>query len=317
MLPASAVRAPTSMKRTNLVFAVLLPFAVLGAWAQEAGKAAPVPPQADPIDEIVAAMRAAEQRAKSFRIELSTTGQMPGGLELSTKGTLHVLRGAQPALHSLFEFRFADGLGGRMESAQTSTGVVLFEDDPAFGELFLHVDPTTVADLEWAGVVLERADLPGMADSRAVAPLGSSMVADLRRQFTLAALGKKERNGEAGTWLGGPRRAGLDDQDPDLPLADRVELFVRTADRALLEVRHLQGEKVLQHLVVASVQVDLEIPAKVFTVDGRGQRLREVQQHLPMWDQIEQLLQRAEAKAAEGRKEGEPSAEPVVRPSRR
>ena len=44
-----------------------------------------------------------------------------------------------------------------------------------------------------------------------------------------------------------------------------------------------------------------------FTVDGRGVRLRGVQEHAPMWEQIEQAVQRAEDKSADG----------VVRPSRR
>ncbi len=147
--------------------------------------------------------------------------------------------------------------------------------------------------------MLQRSDLPGMADSRTMAPLGSAMVADLRRQFTLAVTTRTDRNGEPGQWLAGPRRAGLDDQDPELPLADRVELFVRGRDQALLEVRHLQGDKVLQQITVTQLQVDVDIPAKTFVVDGRGQRRREAQQHLPMWDQIEQVLRQAEAKSAD------------------
>lgn len=303
------------MKRTNLVFAALLPLTASPGVGQEPAAPAPVAPQADPIDGIVAAIRTAEQRAKSFRLEISSKGRLPGGLELSTKGVLHVLRGTQPALHSAFEFAFADGLAGRMESAQTSSGIVIFEDDPAFGELYLHVDPTTVADLEWAGLVLQRSDLPGMQDSRGMAPLGSAMAADLARQFVLEVTPRPDRNGEAGRWLAGPRRAGLDDQDPELPLADRVELFVRASDSALLEVRHLQGDKVLQQITVERVQVDVEIPAKTFTVDGRGQRLREVQQHLPMWDQIEQILRQAEVKSAD--LAAQKGGEAEVRPSKR
>lgn len=302
------------MNRTEVVAAFALSCLVGVASAQEPPKGPPAAAQADPIDGIVAAMRDAERRAKSFRLEISTQGQLPGGLELTTKGVLHVLRGAQPAVHSAVEFTFADGLSGRMESAQTKTGIVLFEDDPAAGELFLHIDPATVADLEWAGGVLERADLPGMADARAAAPLGSAMVADLRRHFTLAVGERKEREGEAGRWLAGPRAVGVEDKDPDVPVADKVELFVRDADHALLEVRHLLGNKVVQHLVVKRVEVDIELPEKTFAVDGGGQRLREVQQHAPMWSQIEQLLRQAEAKAAD--KTGG-KAEPEVRPSRR
>lgn len=163
-----------------------------------------------------------------------------------------------------------------------------------------------VADLEWAGAVLERADLPGMADSRAAAPLGSAMLAGLQRHFDLAVTDRRERGGEAGRWLAGARRAGIEDQDTELPQADRVELFVRDRDHALLEVAQLQGDKPLQRIVVQRLEVDVDVPAATFEVDGRGQRLRDVQQHLPMWDQIQQVLRQAEAKAPDG--EVRPSA---------
>lgn len=295
------------MKRTILVLAV---GAFLGARQAGCQQPAAVPDaaaQAGPIDEIVAAMRAAEQRLGSVVVDLSTTGNLPGGVALNTRGTLHVLRGAQPALHSLVEFSFADGLGGRAEWGQTAAGIVLYEENPSFGELYLRFDPTVVADLEWAGAVLERADLPGMVDRRAQSPLGSAMVADLQRHFDLAPTDRRDRDGEAGRWLAGPRRAGLEDQDTELPQADRVELFVRDRDHALLEVTHLQAGKPLQHVVVQRLEVGVELPPATFEIDGRGQRLRDVQQHLPMWDQIQQVLQKAEAKAPEGE----------VRPSRR
>jgi site-specific recombinase XerC len=98
----------------------------------------------------------------------------------------------------------------------------------------------------------------------------------------------------------GTRRAGLDDQDPDLPLADRVDLFVRQRDRAVLEVNYRQAGKVLQHIEVVSLDLDLDLPAKVFVVDGRGQPLRDVKQHQPLWELVEQTLRRADAKAAAG-----------------
>ena len=295
------------MKRTNIVLAAVLTGLAGPMVAQDPATSPQIPPQADPIERIVAKVRAAEDRLASVRLELSTTGQMPGGLEVSTKGELRVLRGAQPAVRSSLEFSFADGLTGRMESARTASGIVIFEDNPAFGELHLHLDATIVADLEWAGGVLSRSELPGMGDSRAVTPLGSAMLADLRRSFDLEVTGRTERGAESGQWLAGKRRAGLDQQDPESPLADRVEIFVRDRDQALVEVTHFLGGKRLQQIVVTRLDVDIDLPASTFVVDGRGQRLREVQQHLPMWDQIEQVLRQAEAKSVDG----------TVRPSRR
>ena len=295
------------MKRTIVVCAVLGVAAAVPIPAQDGGAGAAAAPPPRPVDAIVAAMRDAEQRATSFVVELRTTGHLPGDLELSTRGVLHVLRGAQPAVHTAVEFAFGDGLGGRVESAQTADGIVLYEENPAFGELFVRFGPEVVRDLEWAGGVLERADLPGMPDRRATAPLGSAMVTDLQRRFALAPTAVRERAGESGTWLSGPRRAAAGEHDPDLPHADRVELFVRDRDRALVEARWLQGDRLLQHVEVEQLRVDAELPAGTFTVDGRGQRLRDVREHAPMWDQIEQVLKKAEAKAPEGE----------TRPSRR
>ena len=291
----------TAIRVCGVVLAAMAP-----AWAQEAGKPAAPPAQSDAIGKIVAEMQAAEKSLQSARIELATTGQFGKGIEFQTRGVLHVLRGAQPAMHTLFEISFGDGIKASMESAQTASGITLYEDHPAIGEVHVHIKPSIVADLEWAGTVLDDANLPGMADRRATAPLGSSMVGDLRRHFDLQLDARTERNGEAGQWLAGKRRAGLEDADPDLPLADRVELFVRQRDHALVEVKHLQGDKLVQHIVVNKLECGIEIPAAKFVVDGRGQPL-EVDQYLPMWNQIEKVLLQAEAESAQG----------VVRPSKR
>ncbi len=319
MLAAGGEAAPPSMKRTEVVFAIVLSFVPASLTAQEGGKVPEAPPRPDPVEGIVQGMQAAEQRATSFRLEIATVGQLPGGLEATTKGVLHVLRGTQPALHAAVEFSFADGLRGRMESARNAQGVVLFEDDPVTGELFVRIDAVIVADLEWAGAVLKRSDLPGMADERAESPLGSAVVADLRRSFALVPSDKKERDGEAGTWLVGARRNDVDEADPDLPMADRVELFVRAKDHALLEVRQWQREKVVQQIVVAKVEVDPDLPASIFQVDGRGSKPREVQTYSPMWEQIQQVLRQAEARAAEAKNPDGTPVDPAtaLRPSRR
>lgn len=277
------------------------------ARAQSPPPAAATPAKPDRIDELIAAMQAAEGRLKSVAIRMSTTGVLPGGLSVTTRGVLHVLRGTQAALHAKVEASFDDGIRGTSESAQTAAGIVWYESSPAFGEVFVQIDKKVVDDLEWAGEVLQRDDLPGMTDARAQAPLGSTMVIGLRRHFQLAVGERTERGGEAGTWLTGKRKPGLDVKDPELPVADSVELFVRDKDRALLEVSHVQGDKTIQHLVVDQLDVDVELPANTFEVDGHGQTLRSVEQYPPMWDLIKQAFQRAEAKAGEGN----------VRPSKR
>ncbi len=295
------------MNRTALVVSMFLFASTAVASAQEPAAKPPAKAEVDPIDELVGVMRAAEGKLKSVAIELSTSGVLLGDATVTTKGVLHVLRGTQAAIHTKFEYSFGDGIRGRAESSQTATGIVWFEDSPASGEVFVQIDAKLVEDLEWAGGVLQRDNLPGMSDRRAAAPLGSEMLAAHQRQFVLAADGRTVRGKEAGTWLVGARRPKLDEQDPSLPIADRVELFVRAQDKALLEVRQFVADKVVLHLVIDKLEVDVPLPAKVFTVDGGSQRLRPVQQYPPMWEQIEQALKAAETKS-------EPS---VVRPSKR
>ncbi|MCA8977909.1 MAG: hypothetical protein KDC98_24500 [Planctomycetes bacterium] len=282
------------------------------------GPESPSGAQADPIEPIVTAMRAAEGRLKSLRLELLTSGHYGKDTEFSTEGTLHVLRGEQTRVRSSVQFVYADGLRSRMESARTAAGITIYSADPVFGELYLRVPPSVVLDLEWAGKVLDRSDLPGMHDARAEAPLGSAMLDDLRTHFDLRAKPEKRRGPDAGIWLAGDRRPGLGDVDPALPLADRVELFVRDADHALLEVVQYQGDAVLQRIEVRALEVDVEIPEAVWTVDGNGQPLRGVEKHQPMWAQIENTLARAEAKLLPADlAAGEDPPPECLRPSRR
>lgn len=60
-------------------------------------------------------------------------------------------------------------------------------------------------------------------------------------------------------WLRGQRKPGLELDDPDLPMADQVDLFVRGADHALLEVVHQQGETVVQRLVVETLTTGVDV----------------------------------------------------------
>lgn len=295
------------MNRTTAIVFSCLFAGLVPIWAQEAPKKPPVPPQPDPLEGVVTAIRAAEQRAKSFRIELSTKGSLPSGLEFTTSGTVHVLRGAQPKLRTQVRCSFGNGLDSTLETAQTADGIVTYEDNPAFGEAFLRFPPALVADLEWAGDVLKRADVPGMRDRRADAPLGSAVLDSLRLHYAFVVTDRRERAGEAGQWLVGERRPGLGDQDVDLPLATRVEVFVRGKDHAVLDVLHYRLDEVLQRIEVKKLEVDVEIPDAVFSVDGRGQKLRDVEQYPPMRDLVERVLRQAESKAGDD----------VVRPSKR
>jgi hypothetical protein len=270
------------------------------------GPAAKATRPPDAVELLVREMQAAEQRLQSLVLEMQTSGQFGNGDEFQTTGSLQILRGPPRRLRSNVQFAAA-GIEGRTETLQGPDGILIYQQDPAFGEVLVQIPAVVVADLEWAGEVLRRADLPGMKDRRADSPLGSGMLSDLRRQFQLAVGERKERGGEAGVWLPGPRHAGLPEHEADLPLADRVELFVRQRDLALLEVQHFQGDKVVQRLEVKRLQVDAPVTEASLKQKWPALKPRDVAGYPPLAEPIERALKQAEARAGEG----------VRRPSRR
>jgi hypothetical protein len=315
------------MNRTASVFPVglfcLCLCAAAGRAQEPAAKAADAAQDAA-LADIVASLQRAEAAAKTVRLELSTEGHMPGGLDFRTRAVLRVLNAAQggmAAVQSTAEYTFADGLTGRIETVKTPDGVLVNEQNPTFGEVFVRIDKSIVADIEWAGRVLQRTDLPGLADTRAAAPLGSAMVADLARRYALRPLGsdRNARNGEAGRWYGGDRRPGpaVEGEDQDAPMADHVELVCRESDKAVLEVVYLQAGKVAQRIAVEHLVLDEPMPLESFKLDDKGKRPLNVKEHPPMWQQIEELLQRAEQQAADAVQRKELPPEDALPPSKR
>ena len=292
------------MNRTAVNFLFCLAYLFGSAAAQSSGEEAAQESQVTAAESVVADIESAEAALTSLRVSISTLGRLPGGLDVVTKGELRVLRAthgdAEARMFSKVEYSFGDGLAGEMEAARTSGGITIFEKDPAFGAVFLLIPPDLVADLEWASVILQKSDLPGMSDSRAQSPLGSGMVKDMLRTFDLTVADAREFAGDQGTWLRGPRRADIDAQDPDLPLADRVEVFVRDRDHAVLLTRFYVGADVVQEVKVESLVVGVEFDDADFTVDGHGERIRNVRGYAPMYEQIEEAITSAEAKAKDG-----------------
>lgn len=302
--------AAMSMNRTALSALFSLASLIGTADAQGDPMKPVTTPQVKPAEGVVKSVEAAEAAIKSLRMTMTTKGKLPGGLTVTTRGEIRVLRKTQVEavadpqptawLFSQLEYAFGDGLKGRMETARTADGILLFEEDPAFGAVFLQIAPDIVADLEWASAILKKSDLPGMADGRAQTPLGSGVIRDLMRTFDLAIADDESHDGNKGIWLRGTRRAGLDAQDPDLPLADRVEAFVRDRDHALLLARFYVGTDVIQELAVEKLELGAKLQDSDFTVDGHGERIRQVQVYAPMWEQIQEALTGAEAKAKPG-----------------
>lgn len=299
------------MNRTTASVLFCLVSLIGTAAAQAAGTKPVEKPQTTPVTELVEVIVQAEAALTSLRMTMATTGKWPGGLDVTTRGELRVLRGTQAKpggqQFTTLQYAFGDGLQGSMETARTKEGILIFEKDPAFGSVFVQIPADVVADLEWASVILKKADLPGMVDGRAQSPLGSGMITDLMRTFDLAIGEEKEHLGDTGTWLRGARRAGLDAQDPDLPLADRVEVFVRGRDHALLLARYFVGTDVVQQITIEKLEVGAKLVEADFKVDGHGERVRNVRDYQPIWEQIVEAFTGAESKAKEG----------DVRPSKR
>lgn len=269
--------------------------------AQEPAKAPDAKAQDDVMKGVVDSLRAREAAVRRVRLRLTTEGNMPGGLSFTTSGTLRVLRteqGEVQAVQSSVDYQFVDGLTGHLETVKTPEGLWIYEQNPTQGETYHRMDRALVADIEWAGQILQRDDLPGRVDARATAPLGSELVADLAQRYQLRDLGRRDE-GRAGTWYGGPRRPGpgLEGEDPDVPIADHVELFVGERENALLEVVYLQQGEAVQRIRVDELVVDEPMPLETFQLDDKGRRPRDVRDNPPMWQQIQDLLQRAQEKA--------------------
>jgi hypothetical protein len=77
------------------------------------------------------------------------------------------------------------------------------------------------------------------------------------------------------------------------------------------------------HLVVDKLELDVELPGKLFEIDGGGQRPRPAKEYKPLWEQIEQACLEAEAKSekdAEAKNKDLPlekHVKPELRPSKR
>src|SRR5262249_57349600 len=104
----------------------------------------------------------------------------------------------------------------------------------------------------------------------------------------------RARGGRAGRGWGGARRpGGNQEDDAHLPLADRVELFLRSPDNALFEIVYLQAGKPIQRIKVETLVVGEAMPLESFVLDTKGKKPRDVRGHDPEWEQIQQLLQGA------------------------
>jgi len=277
-----------------LLAALALP--VGGVSAQE-----PDPKAQTPTPEaVVATMRAQEAAAKSIELAMETSGRLAGGLTFTARGSVRVLRAEQPeasASHTVVDYDFGDGLSGRVESVETRDGLVTLQQDPTFGETFVRIDATVMKDLAWASAADASADAPFQAGPRARSPIGAELFADLALRFDLRVADKPAPEGQKGVWWQGERKKAAESADnTDLPLADRVEAFVRDGDSVLMDVVYTQNGEVVQRVRVTKAVLGADMQAASFRVEAGGKKPIDAKDHGPTWQQIEQVLQRASQK---------------------
>lgn len=256
--------------------------------------------QPNAVATVVAAMRAAEGAATSVDLALETSGRMAGGLTFVTRGTVRVLRTAQSAAsrsHTVVDYEFGDGLTGRVETVQTEDGILTLQQDPTFGETFVRIDAATCKDLDWAAAASPDGEAPFRSGPRATSPLGADLFADLAVRFDLRVVDKPAPEGMKGAWWAGDRKQspGEGGEAADLPIADRVEAFVRD-DSVLMDVQYTQKGEVVQRVRLTKAVLGAEIGKDAFRIDAGGKKPVEAKDHPPTWQQIEQALQRATQK---------------------
>ena len=277
-----------------LLSALALPLGVAGAQEPDAKAQTPTP------ESVVAAMRAQEDAASSIVLALETTGRLAGGLTFAARGSVRVLRAAQPeasASHTVVDYDFGDGLSGRVESVETKDGLLTLQQDPTFGETFVRIDATVMKDLAWASDAEATGDAPFQAGPRARSPIGAELFADLALRFDLRLVDKPAPEGMKGAWWQGERKKAADSGDnADLPLADRVEAFVRDGDSVLMDVVYTQKGEVVQRVRVTNAVLGAPMQMASFRIDVDGKKPIDAKEHGPTWQQIEQTLQRASQK---------------------
>lgn len=257
--------------------------------------------QSAAIKEIAERLARLEASARSVSLDMATRGVYPGGSSFRTEGSIRVLDGTH--FHVRTIFHLGDDLTGRSEVVRTPDGVRMLDVDPTFGEVLLEIAggespegddrAPLLVQLDAASRVLGTdRDVPGVFGNRARTPLGAGLLAELDRSFALEVVGRGERQGVAGRRIEGRLRQG--EGGPAVPpLADRVELFVRDLDGALVHMAQFQGNQVLAEVEITRLELDTELDPASFVVDARGLKPRDVREHPPFWNEISKVLAEA------------------------
>lgn len=287
-------------KRSICTVFLLVPVAAIRA--QDPNADVPTVPQ------LIERLQALEKAAKSVSLQMRSTSVVPDGPTFETRGSLRVLTGTH--FHVSMQVRFGEGMEGEHEVVRTPEGTWIREVDPIQGEVFLHMKPELMRELEAASKELGGDVAMGAIPSQSEAPLGSAMLRSIGERFALEVRAEPLVENGLDHWVvRGELREGEAAALEGLPEADMVEIVVRQRPLEVVRMVHFRRGQPILTLEIDDVQLDLPMSEASFRLEAGGRTFRDVMDHPETSAQIRAILEEAkaarEAKAAGGSGKGE------------
>lgn len=257
--------------------------------------------QAKPLQDLVATMKAREKGVTSAYLETVTRARFPGGVTFLLEGKVRVLGKTHFHISNRVN---VDDMTTETERVTTPEGIWIREKGPAFGEVFLSMDPELAKEFKDALAVLAVKETS--VQNPAGEPLGSAMLESLALQFDLQ-VARQTIKGQDYFVVRGPIREGADEHagPAGMPTPDRVELLVRAADLAVVQMTQFQDGKELMQIETTVLELDRPMEKASFRLEPPpGVAFKDVREHPPAWTQIQRTLKQAEAKRREEKREG-------------
>ena len=181
------------------------------------------------------------------------------------------------------------------------------ERDPAQGEVFTHIDPELLQQLEAAAEVLGReAEVPGMLANKPNALRGAAMLKSLAERYDMR-VERRVIGGQGYLVVKGDLKPGAaleeqsDSQPGDLPVPQHVEVLVRERDLAVTRMDHMHEGKPFLTIEIGELQVGVPLSPKDFRIElPAHERFIPILEHPPAAAQIKRLLDEADARREAG-----------------
>lgn len=253
------------------------------------------------LEELVASMREKEKAAHSVYMEMTSQASYPGNMSFSTRSTLRVLQGTH--FHMQLEASFGGEIAARSEMVKTPAGILMLENDPAYGEVFLKIDRELSEKLDEASRILGQGEggLPGPMAEQSTSPLGGSMLESFSELYDLKVERRLNKDGQDCLVVAGDLRGGLPEPDENAPpRADRIDILVRIVDSAVVQMVELKDGREQMRVNITKLELNRPMDATTFLIDAPDREPMDVMEHPPTAQQIQALLDAAEAKKKDG-----------------